>query len=58
MIRDYYTVMGWDHDTGKPLTETLTKLGLEKVAGDIAKIKVPVRLQDVPFHAPVLPEQA
>jgi aldehyde:ferredoxin oxidoreductase len=58
MIRDYYTVMGWDPETGKPLTETLTKLGLEKVAGDIAKIKVPVRLQDVPFETPAQPEQA
>jgi aldehyde:ferredoxin oxidoreductase len=29
MRRDYYRVMGWDPDTGRPLPETLAELGLE-----------------------------
>ncbi len=35
MIREYYSLMGWDKDTGKPLPQTLTKLGLEHVIKDI-----------------------
>ena len=31
MLDDYYSQMGWDKDTGKPLPETLTQLGLESV---------------------------
>jgi aldehyde:ferredoxin oxidoreductase len=58
LIRDYYEVMGWEPDTGKPLRETLIRLGLEKVADDIAKVEVSVKLQDVPFQAPPMTEQA
>jgi len=31
MVRNYYNLMGWDEKTGKPLPETLKKLGLEFV---------------------------
>ena len=29
MLRNYYNLMGWDENTGKPLPETLKELGLE-----------------------------
>lgn len=35
MLENYYTLMGWDPKTGKPLAETLTKLGLEDLIKDI-----------------------
>jgi aldehyde:ferredoxin oxidoreductase len=35
MLDDYYQRMGWDVKTGKPLPETLRKLGLENVIADI-----------------------
>ena len=35
MLRNYYTLMGWDPETGKPLPETLTNLGLEYVIKDL-----------------------
>jgi len=35
MLDDYYHRMGWDIATGKPLPETLAKLGLEHVVKDI-----------------------
>jgi aldehyde:ferredoxin oxidoreductase len=35
MLRNYYKLMGWDEDTGKPLPETLRKLGLEHIIKDI-----------------------
>ncbi len=35
MLDDYYQRMGWDIKTGKPLPETLRKLGLEYVIGHI-----------------------
>jgi len=47
MIREYYSLMGWDPETGKPLPETLGRLGLEQVAEDIATVEIPVRLQNV-----------
>jgi len=31
-ITDYYRTMGWDEVTGKPLDETVRKLGLEEYA--------------------------
>lgn len=31
MAENYYTLMGWDLKTGKPLPETLEKLGLEEL---------------------------
>jgi aldehyde:ferredoxin oxidoreductase len=33
--KQYYDLMGWDWTTGRPLPETLQKLGLENVVGDI-----------------------
>ena len=33
----YYEQMGWDIDTGKPLPDTLKKLGLEFAVKDIYK---------------------
>jgi len=36
--RNYYRNMGWDPETGKPLPETLAKLGLEHVIPDLEKI--------------------
>jgi aldehyde:ferredoxin oxidoreductase len=35
MVTAYYMQMGWDRSTGKPLPETLEKLGLEWVIEDI-----------------------
>lgn len=35
MLRNYYRQMGWDTETGKPLPETLNKLGLQHVTKDI-----------------------
>ena len=35
MLRSYYEQMGWDGKSGKPLPETLRKLGLEHVVGDL-----------------------
>ena len=35
MLRNYYTQMGWDAETGKPLPSTLTSLGLEFAIADI-----------------------
>lgn len=32
LIKDFYKYMGWDRETGKPLPETLKKLGLEEEA--------------------------
>ena len=31
MRRDYYELVGWDRETGKPLPETLKSLGLEHI---------------------------
>ncbi|UCG83004.1 MAG: hypothetical protein JSW38_12665, partial [Dehalococcoidia bacterium] len=50
MIGEYYTVMGWDPETGKPLADTLNRLGLEQEAADIAAVEIPVRLQDVTLN--------
>jgi aldehyde:ferredoxin oxidoreductase len=33
--RNYYEQMGWDAETGKPLPETLEKLGLGHIAADL-----------------------
>lgn len=35
ILDEYYRIMGWDRSTGKPLPETLKKLGLESVLSDI-----------------------
>ena len=35
MVENYYTLMGWDTQTGKPLPETLRKLGLEELIEDL-----------------------
>jgi aldehyde:ferredoxin oxidoreductase len=35
MLENYYSLMGWDVKSGKPLPETLRNLGLEHVIGDI-----------------------
>ncbi len=35
MVNQYYRLMGWDEATGKPLPETLRKLGLDYVVKDI-----------------------
>jgi aldehyde:ferredoxin oxidoreductase len=34
MLENYYTLMGWDPKTGKPLPETLKKLGLDDLIKD------------------------
>jgi aldehyde:ferredoxin oxidoreductase len=47
MIGEYYSVMGWDPETGKPLPDILNRLGLGKEAADVAAVEIPVRLQDV-----------
>jgi len=35
MLNNYYSILGWDIKTGKPLQETLKALGLEHVIKDI-----------------------
>ena len=35
MLENYYTLMGWDPNTGKPLPETLSKLGLRELIKDL-----------------------
>ena len=35
MLRNYYHHMGWDRETGKPLPDTLTSLGLGDIVSDI-----------------------
>ncbi|MFH0897903.1 MAG: aldehyde ferredoxin oxidoreductase C-terminal domain-containing protein, partial [Candidatus Bathyarchaeota archaeon] len=35
MLKNYYNLMGWDAETGKPLPETLKKLDLEQIISDI-----------------------
>jgi aldehyde:ferredoxin oxidoreductase len=35
MVRNYYTLMGWDPETSKPLPSTLRNLGLEHIVADI-----------------------
>jgi aldehyde:ferredoxin oxidoreductase len=35
---NYYKNMGWDPETGKPLPETLEKLGLKHLIPDLEKI--------------------
>jgi aldehyde:ferredoxin oxidoreductase len=37
MLENYYRLMGWDLETGKPLPETLEKLGLKHVIKDLWK---------------------
>jgi aldehyde:ferredoxin oxidoreductase len=38
MLDTYYEALGWDMD-GKPLPNTLNRLGLKDVAKDLAKIQ-------------------
>jgi len=35
MVENYYSLMGWDPKSGKPLPETLKKLGLEDLIKDL-----------------------
>ena len=35
MLDIYYAEMGWDRATGKPLPETLKKLGLDEIIPDL-----------------------
>jgi aldehyde:ferredoxin oxidoreductase len=35
MLENYYNIMGWDRDSGKPLPETLEKLGLKHIIPDL-----------------------
>jgi aldehyde:ferredoxin oxidoreductase len=35
MLDEYYKHMGWDRKSGRPLVETLRKLGLEAEARDL-----------------------
>ena len=35
MVEEYYQLMGWDAKTGKPLPDTLRRLGLENEIEDI-----------------------
>ncbi len=37
MLREYYAAQGWDAATGKPQRETLERLGMSAVAGDLWK---------------------
>ena len=35
MVKNYYTLMGWDPQTGVPLPETLEKLDLKALIKDL-----------------------
>ena len=35
MAKNYYTLMGWDPESGKPLPETLEKYGLQDIVKDL-----------------------
>jgi aldehyde:ferredoxin oxidoreductase len=35
MLKNYYTLLGWDTNTGKPLNKTLKSLGLDSVIQDV-----------------------
>jgi aldehyde:ferredoxin oxidoreductase len=37
MVQNYYRLMGWDENTGKPLPETLRSFGLEDLIKDIPR---------------------
>ncbi len=37
--RNYYEKMGWNHETGKPLPQTLEQLGLGHLIPDLNKVK-------------------
>ena len=37
MLKNYYQLMGWDIETGKPLPETLRAVGLDEVVADLWK---------------------
>ena len=37
MLDNYYRLMGWDRETGRPLPETLKAIGLEHIIGDLWK---------------------
>jgi aldehyde:ferredoxin oxidoreductase len=39
MLRNYYTLMGWDPETGIPLPETLEGLGIGCVSSDLEKLE-------------------
>jgi len=34
----YYQMMGWDPETGRPIPETLRKIGLEPLVADLERI--------------------
>ncbi|HUE75677.1 MAG TPA: aldehyde ferredoxin oxidoreductase C-terminal domain-containing protein, partial [Chloroflexota bacterium] len=38
MVRNYYTQMGWDPETGRPQPETLRQLGLGHLIDDLAVV--------------------
>jgi aldehyde:ferredoxin oxidoreductase len=35
MLENYYSTMGWDRATGRPLPETMEKLGLGYIIPDL-----------------------
>jgi aldehyde:ferredoxin oxidoreductase len=35
LIENYYTLMGWDPQTGKPTAKTLKELGIEDIIADL-----------------------
>ncbi|MCK5635085.1 MAG: hypothetical protein KAI06_08355 [Anaerolineales bacterium] len=35
MVKNYYSRIGWDPETGKPLPETLRSLGLDHMIQDL-----------------------
>ena len=35
IAKNYYTLMGWDPENGKPLPETLEKYGLQDIIKDL-----------------------
>ncbi|HXX36319.1 MAG TPA: hypothetical protein VEM15_17755 [Thermodesulfobacteriota bacterium] len=37
-VEEYYELMGWERATGKPLSTTLRKLGMDEYLKDLKKL--------------------
>ncbi len=43
MVMDYYELLGWDKETGRPTQETLSRVGLEELIPDVWPQKITAR---------------
>jgi aldehyde:ferredoxin oxidoreductase len=55
MMDNYYQLMGWDRQTGKPFPETLRALGLDSVVADLCRMRfLTLQYQKRRIMAPVV----